>query len=115
MKIANHSKSFYGKPNPGKEKNVYKVARLELGRFVRIVTGHNNLNFFQNKIDLYHSGECRFCELYNETITHFMAVCPRFITFQREILLNKLPMPEMTWSVCDLLDFSYVRGINEAM
>ena len=52
---ANHSKTFYEGPNPGKARYVYKLARLELGRFVRIITGHNNLSFFQTKIGLYNN------------------------------------------------------------
>ena len=44
MRTANHSRSFYGGPNPSKAKFVdYKLARHELGRCIRIITGHNNL------------------------------------------------------------------------
>ena len=57
----NHSKTFYGGPDKNKAKYVYKLARLELGRFIRIVTGHNNLNFFQHKIGLSGTDECRLC------------------------------------------------------
>ena len=40
--------------------------------------------------------------------------CPRLATARREVLLNEIPTPEMTWSVRDLLDFSYTPGLNEA-
>ena len=63
LTIVNHAKSFYGGPNPGKAKFVYKLGRLELGRFIRIVTGHNNL-----------SRLCCFCGVFVETIIHLMAV-----------------------------------------
>ena len=112
--IARHTKSFYLGPNPGKAKFVYKLARLELGRFVRIVTGHNNLNFFQNKIGLHASKECRFCGEYDETFTHLSTVCPRFFTLQREVFRGGGPTPDMKWSVRGLLEFSYAPGINEA-
>ena len=111
---ANHTKGFYAGPNPGKARFVYKLARLELGRFVRIVTGHNNLGFFQTKLGLWGDPKCRFCQNGDETITHFMRACPRFISFQKDIFLDKLPTPEMTWSVRSLLDFSYTPGINDA-
>ena len=111
---ASHSKSFYSGPNPSKAKFVYKLARLELGRFVRIITGHNNLNFFQDKIGLHRGASCRFCGDGNETITHIISICPRFQVHRREILLDKSPCPDMTWSVRGLLDFSYIPGLNEA-
>ena len=114
MKMANHTKSFYAGPNPNKAKYVYKLARLELGRFVRIITGHNNLNFFQTKIGLLDEDTCRFCSGGKETITHLMNVCPRFITHQRDILMGSSPSADMKWSVRDLLEFSYIPGINEA-
>ena len=112
--MAHHSKNFYSGPNPGKAKFVYKLARLELGRFARIITGHNNLNFFQNKIGLCATRECRFCEQHDETITHLTEVCPRFLTTRKEVLKSGGPAPDMKWSVRELLDFSYVPGINDA-
>ena len=111
---ANHSKSFYSGPNRGKAKFVFKLARLELGRFIRIVTGHNNLSFFQNKIGLSQRRLCRFCTEGDETITHLMAVCPRFKELQKDTFLGQLPKADMTWSVRQLIDFSFSPGINEA-
>ena len=58
-----HARSFYGGPNPRKAKFVIKLARLELGRYVRVITGHNNLNFFQTKIGLANNPGCRLCGL----------------------------------------------------
>ena len=114
MSTANHARSFYGGPNQGKARYVYKLARLELGRFVRLITGHNNLSFFQTKIGLHTSSTCRFCAEGLETITHFMTTCPRLGGARRDILCNKVPTADMSWSVRALLDFSYAPGINEA-
>ena len=114
MNTANHSRSFYGGPSVGKAAFVCKLARLELGRFIRIITGHNNLNFFQTKIGLYRSRLCRFCGEFDETITHLMNVCPRFKAERANIFLGKTPGPDMSWSVRQLLAFSYIPGINEA-
>ena len=111
---ANHAKTFYAGPNPSKAKFVYKLARLELGRFVRIVTGHNNLNFFQTKIGLANNPSCRFCMEGDETITHLLSNCPRFFSTGRELFLDQLPTADMKWSVRDLLDFSYTPEINGA-
>ena len=112
--LANHAKSFYAGPHTGKAKFVYKLARLELGRFVRIITGHNNLNFFQTKIGLADNPSCRFCTEGNETITHLLSECPRFFHTGRELFLDQLPTNDMKWSVRDLLEFSYIPEINGA-
>ena len=113
-KIANHASSFYGGPSSSKARFVYKLARLELGRFVRIISGDNNLNFFQTKIGLHNNADCRFCGEGNETITHLILSCPRFQVQQRDIFMDKPPTADMTWSVRGLLNFSYVPGINDA-
>ena len=60
---AHHTKGFYIGPNYAKAKFVYKLARLELGRFIRIVTGHNNLRYFQHRLSLTHDHKCS-CLLY---------------------------------------------------
>ena len=112
--MANHTKTFYDGPNKHKARHVYKLARLELGRFVRIVTDHNNLNFFQTKIGLWRNASCRYCGEHDETITHFLSACPRFFSAVTEIMASDLPRPDMKWSVRKLLDFSYVPAINEA-
>ena len=39
---AQATKHFYFAPNKNKARYVYKLARLELGLFVRVITGHNN-------------------------------------------------------------------------
>ena len=111
--IAQHTKGFYSGPHSGKAKFVYKLARLELGRFVRIVTGHNNLNFFQTKIGLWNNPLCRLCGEGNETISHFF-LCPRLRAGRQDIFLDKLPTADMSWSVRDLLHFSYIPEVNAA-
>ena len=114
LTIANHSRSFYAKPSAKKAKYVYKLARLELGRFIRIITGHNNLNFFQEKLGLTHRATCRLCESGQETITHFTTECPRLQTWRTDILKAGTPTNDMKWSVRELLEFSYIPAINEA-
>ena len=111
---ANHSKSFYAKPDPNKARYVYKLARLELGRFARIITGHNNLRFFQTKIGLCETPTCRLCQEGQETITHFIRQCPVTAAHSTEFFLDQKPGPDMTWSVRKIIDFSYIPCVNEA-
>ena len=114
QKGINHTKSFYGKPDMRKAKFVIKLARIELGRFVRIVTGHNNLNFFQTKIGLWKDSRCRFCGEGPKTITHLIRSCPRHCANSREMFHGSMPGPDMSWSVRNILDFSYIPSINRA-
>ena len=110
---ANHAKTFYLTPNKTKAKYVYKLARLEAGRLVRIITGHNNLAFFQNKLGYQQDSQCRLCNQGPETITHLLNNCPRLRRCASEIFKNGLPSNNMEWSVRALLEFSYVTGVNE--
>ena len=109
-----HSRSFYGGPDSHKAKFVIKLARLELGRFIRIITGHNNLNFFQHKLNYAPSPECRLCHEGHETITHLMKHCPATELTRRDILGETTPGPDMKWSVRKMLDFSYSPAVNQA-
>ena len=112
---ANHARTFYGGPDPVKARYVFKLSRSELGRLVRIVTGHNNLNFFQNKIGLWHDPFCRFCARGPETITHLLHDCPRFSLTARNVFSRGLPSSTASWSVREFLLFSYTADIDLAM
>ena len=109
-----HTKHFYAAPDQHKAKYVYKLARLELGRFVRLITGHNNLNYFQYKIKYSPTHLCRFCNEAEESMLHLVNDCPRFLTFRRDTFLGQQPRPDRKWSVRSLLEFSYIPSINEA-
>ena len=111
---AQHCRSFYASPNPQKAAYAYKLARLELGRLVRIVTGHNNLRFFQTKIGLWTNPDCRLCGDGPETITHLINECPPLAYSSLEIFKGRMPDATMKWSVRELLEFSYVPAVNEA-
>ena len=111
---AQHTKHFFLGPMPSKSKYIYKLARLELGRFIRLITGHNNLNQFQTRIGLWHSASCRLCEDSDETFIHLITECPRLWHTQRDAFQGNPPCADMQWSVRTLLEFSYIPTINEA-
>ena len=112
--VAQHAKYFYYCPNALKARYVYKLARLELGRFVRLISGHNNLGYFQHRIGLGGNRTCRFCDGADEKFIHLLVDCPRFWGERRDLFLDTLPCSDMRWSVRALLDFSYIPGVNEA-
>ena len=111
---AKHTKAFYYCPNPQKSKYVLKLARLELGRFIRLITGHNNLNYFQTRIGLHNDSKCRLCGEEDETFIHFVRTCPRLHSSRVETFGDKLPTNDMRWSVRNLIDFSYIPTVNRA-
>ena len=112
---AKHSKLFYLSPSKLKARYVYKLARIELGRFVRLISGHNNLNYFQSRIGLFHDPSCRFCDHPTETFTHLLYDCPPFRQVRNDIFTDKLPCNDMRWSVRDLLCFSFTPPIDAAL
>ena len=113
--LAQATKHFYFAPNKNKARYVYKLARLELGRFVRVISGHNNLNYFQTRIGLWGSRLCRFCEERDETFKHLLLDCPRFRQARQDIFRDNLPCNDMTWSVRDIINFSYLPAIDSAL
>lgn len=112
---ARQSKQFISKPNKTKAKYIYKLNRQKLGRFIRIITGHNNLNYHRSVIDPSQKNKCRFCQQEKETFYHFLHECPTFNSKRREIFLDNMPSNDQSWSVDDLLRFSAIPPINDAL
>ena len=75
---ARMGKIFYHGPDKNKAKMVMKLPRLQLARFMRIISGHNSLFYFKHKIDPEISPLCRFCLQGNETFDHLARDCPCF-------------------------------------
>ena len=85
-------------------------------RLIEIVTGHNNLNYFQSKIyPLDVSPNCRFCEEEDETFEHLLNECPCFLNDRRDILLNIRIVDTINWNPQLLLKFSNIPAIKEAL
>ena len=104
-----HSKNFLTNPDPILAKKILQLPRLKMKRLVEIVTGHNNLSYFQFKVDPDVNPHCRFCEEQNETFYHFISDCPRI----RQLRIDKLPFLDGgAWNTEQLLNFSYTREIN---
>ena len=61
--------------------HLFKLGSELLRPLTRLITGHNNLNHFQNKIDYTTAPFCRFCEEdIHETALHLICDCKRFAT-----------------------------------
>ena len=112
---ARMSKLFYTKPNSNQAKYVLKLGRLELSRYIKLITGHNALFYFKNKIDPQINAVCRFCLEEDESFYHLLTECPVHRQSRVDIFLDKLPDTDKNWSVRNILDFSNSPGIREAI
>ena len=108
-------KLSYSGPDKNKSKMIMKLPRLQLARFVRIISGHNSLFYFRHKIDSSISPLCRFCLQENETFDHLVKECPHFYTYRCDYFTDMLITNDHKWSARDLIDFSYLPGINDAL
>ena len=79
-------------------------------RLVEIITGHNNLSYFQFKVDPDVNPLCRFCEEQNETFHHLITDCPRLRQFRTD---NIKHFDGNSWKVAELLNFSYIQEKND--
>ena len=109
---ARMTKYFFPRNDMLKARHAMSLSRLQLGRFIRIITGHNKLRYFLSKMDHTVSPFCRFCSEEMETFHHFVFECPSLFFSRRDVFLDALPDMDMNWSVEKLLAFSYLPHIN---
>ena len=76
-----------------------------LSTWIKSITGHNNLAYFQSKLNPEIDATCRLCLQANETLHHLMTDCEATTSLQMDIMKNQIPLPDMTWSVKDINKF----------
>ena len=108
-------KQFYAAPDRNKAKYVIKLNRIELSRFIKLISGHNGLFYFKHQIDKEINSICRFCLMEEETFFHLATSCPKFWQSRRDIFLDEEVSDDMKWSVRNLLLLSNIGGIREAI
>jgi ribonuclease HI len=115
-KGANHSKRFIKQVDRPKSGSILNFGRFNVGKIVRMVTGHNALNYFRNKIDPDIDPICRFCNEDGnyETFWHLCTECPVFREWRIEIFLDNDPSGG-TWKPSELIEFSNSRKIDDAI
>ena len=70
------SKNFLLYPSKNKSKDILKLSRSQMRRLIELITGQNNLNYIQSKVNPDLSEMCRFCEEEEETFAHLLNECP---------------------------------------
>ena len=112
---ARMSKLFVTKTVKNKSKYIYKLSSAKLGRLIRVTSGHNNLNYFQNKLCEDISPLCRLCEEGDETFEHWVTECPVLRVQRNEIFCiatNNYILVPYEWEVDKILRFSFLPIIE---
>ena len=73
--------------------------------WIKSITGHNNLAYFQSKLKQEIDPTCRLSLPAHETLHHLMTDCEATTSLQMDIMKNKIPIPDMTWSLKDINKF----------
>ena len=100
-----HSKLYMNGPNKSKAKGLLKLNTLALTEVIEGITGHNNLAYFQAKQNPSIDPTCRLCKEGKETLYHLMTECEALGIQQLEILENRYPTPDASWSIKKLIEF----------
>ena len=86
-----------------------------LSTWIKSITGHNNLAYFQSKLNTEIDPTCRLCPQANETLHHLMTDCEATTSLQMDIMKNQIPLPYMTCSVKDINKFMQHPLIHSLM
>ena len=109
---ARMSKMWYSTQDKYRAKEVMNLSRLKLGRFIRIISGHNALQYYNHVLDESLSPVCRLCGFADETFHHLATECVATRRARREFFQGKNILVNMDWEVDELLDFSYSDLVN---
>ena len=96
-----------------KARGIIQWPRLQLGRYIRAVTGHNNLLYHLHNMDAHISPICRFCLEANEEFHHLATECPP-LWWERHNITAQETGPTDKWSPQQIIDFTYIPRINDA-
>ena len=92
-----------------------ELSRFRLGRYIRIVTGHNNLLYHRSNINPDIDPMCRFCNETQETFIHFISDCPALWQEQRQLQAEVQDQSVYMAPPEALLDFAANPRINAAL
>jgi len=101
------TKLWFPAPSSGLSKSIISLPRLEIGRVIRWLTGHNFLRRHSRIVDpmRHASDKCRLCGRDSETSEHIIAECMALDFNRMETLTAAQLTPPYCWSLRQLLKF----------
>ena len=72
------------------------MSTITVSTWIKAITMHNNLAYFQSKLDNEISQTCRLCQSQPEILIHLISDCEVLSTYHLEIMENKIPL--QTWN-----------------
>ena len=107
------SKLFFPKPCKKTSNLVISWPRLKLGRYIRAITGHNNLLYHLHNMYPFISPNCRFCNDADEEFYHLAYMCPAL--WQERHYINSLDADHFNdWTAIQVVEFTLIPKINDA-
>jgi ribonuclease HI len=116
-KSARQTKQFFPTRSQRKSKDLYTLSRLQLGKMVRLLTGHNVLNYHMSLMAPGHNPGCRYCDNSRETFFHFITECPAFSNHRATTLATRDPTEEEIagMDISKIMEFAEEYRICEAV
>ena len=112
---ARQSKLYHAKLDKSRAKKVLSWNKMKLGRYIRAVTGHNNLLYHLHNIDNNISPTYRFCLDGREEFHHLANDCPA-LWADRQIICAQDPSHSTPdrWTSDQILEFALIPKIDAA-
>ena len=108
---ARQSKIYYPQPDKARAKITIQWPKLKLGRYIRAVTGHNNLLYHLHNMHHEISPLCRFCLDHNEEFNHLATDCPPLWWERHHISALS---QDQEWNPHQIAAFAFLPRIDEA-
>ena len=114
---ARQTKFFYATQDKAKGKSVMAFSRLQLGRYIRIISGTNNLLYHRSNIDPDINPMCRLCREVQESFIHLITECPALWSEQNAFRGNcgEIEDGATNYKPEHILDFSYLERVNSPL
>ena len=110
---ARQTKLYHDAPNKNISNILIQWPRLKLGRYIRAVTGHNNLLYHLHNMDPSISPICRFCLQANEEFYHLANDCPP-LWWERHLISAQDPDHVNNWTPHQIATFAFLPPIDTA-
>ena len=111
---ARMSKMYFPGQDKLRGKEICNLSRYQLGRLIRVTTGHNQLRYFQHVITPNINPLCRYCDLEPETFYHWASNCPAF-DCARQVSFRGVVPSGSDWLLSQMMDFASDPRIVRAL